>query len=224
MIRTIVFLLLALACKAPQPAVPTETRAALRVPAPVMSAHGADWLERPEREAEERPQVVIDAMQLREGDVVAEIGAGTGYFARRIARVVGPTGIVYANDIQPEMLELLRTYAAREQLTNITPILGTEVDPKLPANSLDWILLVDVYHEFQKPQPMLARMRDALKPGGRVMLVEYRADGTTARHIKPEHRMTKEQVLKEWIPAGYRLESISEALPSQRMFVFTRTR
>jgi ubiquinone/menaquinone biosynthesis C-methylase UbiE len=145
-----------------------------------MSSHGADWLERPEREAEERPQLVLDAMQLREGDVVAEIGAGTGYFARRIARAVGPRGIVYANDIQPEMLDLMRTYAAREQLTNIRPVLGTETDPKLPANTLDWILLADVYHEFQQPRPMLARMREALKPTGRVMLVEYRGDGTTA--------------------------------------------
>ena len=222
-IPALLLLILALACKAPHAPAPAETPAPQqRVPAPVMSAHGADWLERPAREREERPQLVLDAMQLREGDAVAEIGAGTGYFARRIARAVGPRGVVYANDIQSEMLDLMRTYAAREKLTNIRPILGTEADPKLPANTLDWILLVDVYHEFQQPQPMLARMREALKPTGRVMLVEYRGDGTTARHIRPEHRMTKEQVLQEWTPAGYRLESISEALPSQRMFIFSR--
>lgn len=219
-------LLAAFACKVPQtpPAATSTQQTSARVPAPVMSSHGADWLERPEREIEERPDLVLQAMQLREGDVVAEIGAGSAYFSRRVARAVGPRGVVYANDIQPEMIELIRTYAAREKLTNITPILGGETDPKLPANSLDWILLVDVYHEFQQPQPMLARMREALKPSGRVMLVEYRGDGTTAQHIRPEHRMTKEQVLKEWLPAGYRLVSVSEVLPSQRMFVFAKTR
>lgn len=214
--------LLALACNGPQPLPRTDAAAPARVPAPVMSAHGADWLERPEREREERPDLVLEAMQLRDGDVVAEIGAGSGYFARRVARAVGPRGIVYANDIQPEMLDLVRTYAAREGLTNIRPILGTETDPKLPPGSVDWILLVDVYHEFQQPRPMLARIREALKPDGRVMLVEYRGEGTTARHIRPEHRMTRDQVLNEWLPAGFRLESVSEALPSQRMFVFSK--
>jgi predicted methyltransferase len=214
-------LLFALACKAPQPAIKSDAPAPARTPAPVMSAHGADWLERPEREVEERPDLVLAAMQLREGDVVAEIGAGSGYFARRIARVVGPNGIVYANDIQPEMIELIRSYAAREGLTNVRPILGGEIDPKLPPKSVDWILLVDVYHEFQKPQPMLARMREALKPDGRVMLVEYRGEGDSAKHIRDEHRMTKEQVLREWIPAGYKLESISEVLPSQRMYIWS---
>lgn len=219
--RIVFVLLFALACKAPQPAIKSDAPAPARVPAPVMSAHGADWLERPEREVEERPDLVLAAMQLREGDVVAEIGAGSGYFARRIARVVGPQGIVYANDIQPEMIDLIRSYSAREGLTNVRPILGGEIDPKLPAKSIDWILLVDVYHEFQKPQPMLARMREALNPDGRVMLVEYRGDGDSAKHIREEHRMTKEQVLREWIPAGYKLESISEVLPSQRMYIFS---
>lgn len=233
----LLLLLLAIACKAAQSGDPVDSRTldrtasqaapaapiSNRVPAPVMSSHGADWLERPEREIEERPDLVLEAMQLREGDVVAEIGAGSGYFSRRVARAVGPRGVVYANDIQPEMIDLIRTYAARENLTNIKPILGGEIDPKLPANSVDWILLVDVYHEFQQPQPMLARMREALNPNGRVMLVEYRADGTTAQHIRPEHRMTREQVLQEWLPAGYRLESVSEALPSQRMFIFSKS-
>ena len=224
-IVALLLLLVAAACKVPQQVSPApRSEGAARVPAPVMSSHGADWLERPEREIEERPDLVLAAMQLREGDVVAEIGAGSGYFARRMARAVGATGVVYANDIQPEMIELIRANAAREQLTNIRTVLGGEVDPKLPPNSLDWILLVDVYHEFQQPQPMLARMREALEPNGRVMLVEYRGDSDTAQHIRPEHRMTKEQVLKEWLPAGYKLDSVSEVLPSQRMFVFSKTR
>ena len=193
-----------------------------RTPAPVMSAHGADWLERPEREREEKPQLVIEAMHLKRGDVVGEVGAGSGYMARRAAKAVGPKGVVYANDIQPEFMEMLRSSARRERLTNIVPILGTETDPMLPKGALDWILLVDVYHEFQQPAPMLARMREALKPTGRIMLVEYRLDGDTALHIRPEHRMTKEQVLREWEPAGYKLEQIVETLPSQRMFIFSK--
>jgi len=212
-----------LACHDAAPVVSRVSQAPARVPAPVMSAHGADWLERAEREAEEQPQLVIDAMKLRPGDVVAEVGAGSGYMTRRLARAVAPTGVVYANDIQSEMLDRLRENAARERITGIVPILGSEEDPKLPKGALDWILLVDVYHEFQQPAPMLARMRESLKAKGKIALVEYRAEGDSADHIRAEHRMSREQVLGEWLPAGYRLESIVESLPSQRLFIFSKT-
>lgn len=187
-----------------------------------MSSHGADWLDRPSREAEEQPEKVIDAMKLGPDSKVAEIGTGTGYFARRIARRLGPEGKIYANDIQPEMLDFLRERASAEGVSNIVTVLGEENDPLLPDGTLDWILLVDVYHEFQNPQPMLAAMHRDLAPTGRVALVEYRLDGKTASHIREEHRMSVAQVLKEWEPAGFELVERLEFLPSQHLFIFQK--
>jgi ubiquinone/menaquinone biosynthesis C-methylase UbiE len=191
-----------------------------RQPAQVFGHEHAEWLEREGREESERPDEVIAAMHLKDGDVVAEIGCGTGFFSRRLARAVGPQGKVYAEDIQPEMLSLLQEYAARDGDANIATVLGTATDPNLPKRQMDWILLVDVYHEFQEPKPMLARMREALKPDGRIALVEYRAEDHTADHISTLHRMSVEQVLKEWTPAGFELVQRIETLPTQHLLVF----
>lgn len=210
MLRCLGLLLAALSCQDAAVAPP-------RTPAGVVSPSSVDWLERASRETEERPEIVIAAMKLRNGDVVADIGAGSGFYTRRLARAVAPRGRVYANDIQSEMLDALRRNADRDGLTNIIPTLGTETDPKLPANTFDWVLLVDVYHEFQQPRPMLEAIRASLKPGGRVALVEYRE---TTTHIRAEHRMSKEQVLAEWLPAGFRLERIVEAMPMHRLYIF----
>jgi SAM-dependent methyltransferase len=209
-------LLLAAACAvaAPPP----------RRPANIMSFERADWLERPGREAEDRPELVLQAMRLAPGQVVAEVGCGSGFFARRLARAVAPGGRVYAEDIQPEMLDLLRERAAKEGIGNIVPVLGTDVDPRLPRGELDWILLVDVYHEFQQPRPMLARLRESLAKGGRVALVEYRLEGETARHVRVPHRMSVAQVLAEWQPAGFELVERLETLPSQHLFIFRARR
>ncbi|HSB60811.1 MAG TPA: methyltransferase domain-containing protein, partial [Vicinamibacteria bacterium] len=193
-----------------------------RRPAPVMSHQGADWLERPGRDQEQRPEEVIRTMGLRDGDVVADVGCGTGYFARRMARAVAPSGRVYAVDVQPEMLDRMRGLLERDGITNVVPVLGAADDPRLPPAGLDWVLLVDVYHELQAPKPMLARIRDSLKPGGRVALVEYRLEGESAAHIRPEHRMSPDQVLAEWEPAGFRLAARHEFLPTQHFFVFER--
>jgi ubiquinone/menaquinone biosynthesis C-methylase UbiE len=214
--------LLGIACGSPLPAGEevAPAVAAKRKPAKVMPHTGAAWLEREGRDHEEKPEVVLAAMDLRKGMTVAEIGTGTGYFARRLARAVGPSGKVYAVDIQPEMLEILREKAGEEGIGNIVPVLGTETDPKLPAGTIDRILLVDVYHEFQKPEPMLAALRASLAPGGTVTLVEYRAEGHTASHIKADHRMSVDQVLAEWQPAGFRLLDRIETLPSQHLFLF----
>lgn len=192
-----------------------------RTPANVISPASTDWLERSTREDEERPEIVLATMKLRNGDVVADVGAGSGFYSRRLARAVAPQGVVYANDIQPEMLEALSANAAKEKITNIVPILGTETDPKLPKAKFDWVLLVDVYHEFQQPKPMLAAIRASLKPGGRVALVEYRE---TTTQISPAHRMSKKQVLAEWAPAGFRLEKIVETMPMQRLYIFSARR
>ncbi len=192
-----------------------------RTPADVFGHEHWQWLEREGREQAERPDVTIRAMNLKNGDVVAEIGAGTGFYARRLARAVGPSGKVWANDIQPGMLEKMKELAAAGKITNIVPVLGTETDPNLPAGQMDWILLVDVYHEFQKPEEMLAKIRRALKPNGRVALVEYRQEGDTASHISAAHRMSVEQVLAEWQPAGFTLIETLETLPSQHLFLFS---
>ena len=187
-----------------------------------MSYRGADWLERENRDKEQRPEYVLDKMGLRDGQMVVDLGCGTGYFARRMAKRVAPSGKVYAVDIQPEMLELLKGYAEEEGLKNIIPVLGEDNDPRLPAGKVDWILLADVYHELQKPKEMLARMRQALAPEGRVALIEYRLEGESARHIRLEHRMSVEQVLAEWKPAGFRLDEMDEALPTQHFFIFKK--
>jgi ubiquinone/menaquinone biosynthesis C-methylase UbiE len=218
----LVGLLLGWAC-APSPAARPQggNEPPPRKPAKVMSAEGggAEWLEREGRAELEKPEVTIAAMNLHDGDVVADIGAGTGFYSRRLARAVAPSGKVYANDIQPEMLEKLKELAAKEEIPNIVTVLGTETDLELPAKTFDWVLLVDVYHEFQQPEVMLAKIREALKPDGRVALVEYRLEGSTASHIPLEHRMSVEQVTAEWTAAGFVLERTIEDLPTQHLFI-----
>src|SRR5438477_2754515 len=142
----------------------------------VMGMSGADWLVRPEREAEEQPEKALDALNLKPGMVVADIGAGVGYMSLRMARRVGPAGKVYANDLQPPMLDLLRQNAAKAGIGNIVTVVGDVADPKLPANTMDLVLLVDVYHEFSQPQQMLRKIRETLKADGRLVLLEYRAE------------------------------------------------
>jgi ubiquinone/menaquinone biosynthesis C-methylase UbiE len=215
-------LVLGLAC-APSPAAkPRETP---RKPAQMLSwKGGAEWLERQGRAEKEKPEVVIRAMNLHDGDMVADVGAGTGFYSRRMARAVAPTGKVYANDIQPEMLDRLKDLAAREGITNIVTVLGTETDLELPARTFDWILLVDVYHELQQPRVILEKIREALEPNGRVALVEYRLEGDTAGDIPVPHRMSVDQVTKEWTAAGFTLERIDEGLPSQHLFLFAARR
>lgn len=215
---------LLLVCFLPRPAHAEDapTTESGRKPAPIMSFHGADWLERPEREEEERPAEVIAAMGLKAGDVIADIGCGTGYFSRRFAKTVGETGKVYGVEIQPEFIEMLKENCAKENIANVVPTLGTEKDPLLPPGSCDWIFMSDVYHEFQYPKEMLAAFKTALKPDGRILLLEYRLLGDTARHIKEDHRMSVKQVLAEWQPAGYELIDLLDFLPSQHLFVWHR--
>jgi len=151
---------------------------------------------------------------------VLDLGCGTGWFARRLARAIAPSGRVYAIDIQPEMLELMKEYLAKEQVTNVVPVLGATDDPKVPPGTLDWVLMVDVYHELQEPKAMLARIREGLKPRGKVALIEYRAEGDSAAHIRREHRMSVDQILEEWIPAGFRMTARYEDLPTQHFLIF----
>src|SRR5271169_4296994 len=190
--------------------------------APVMGTAGADWLVRPEREAEEAPDAALDAIGISRGATVADVGAGAGYFTWRLAERVGPTGKVYANDIQPEMLDLLRKNITARHLTNVETVLGTEDDPKLPAGQMDLILLVDVYHEFSQPQKMLRKMRESLKPDGRLVLLEYRKEDPNVP-IRPEHKMSVEEVRAEVQPEGFRFEKNLGTLPRQHILIFRKS-
>lgn len=189
--------------------------------AQVMGAGGADWLVRPEREAEEHPDQALDALRIPSGAAVADVGAGVGYFTWRLAERVGPSGIVYGEDIQQAMLDRLVRNMADHKLTNVRPVLGAIDDPKLPRDSLDLVLLVDVYHEFSEPEKMLDRIRESLRPGGRLVLLEYRAEDPKVP-IRPEHKMTVAQVRAEVQPEGYRFERSIEVLPEQHIIVFRR--
>lgn len=192
-----------------------------RVIAPVMGVGGAGWLERPEREAEEAPTIAIKALQLQPGQVVADIGAGSGYYTVRMAAAVGPTGKVYATDIQPGMLDILRRRVARQGLTNVETVLGDPDDPKLPAGALDLAIMVDVYHELAAPQTFVRRLRAALKPGGRLVLLEFRKEDP-AIPIRPEHKMSIAEVKAELEPEGFVLSRVLNDLPWQHILVLTR--
>ena len=187
-----------------------------------MSHQGAPWLEREERETEEAPNRLVSALSLKPGYQVGDVGAGSGYLTWRMARVVGPTGKVYANDIQPEMIAFLRTNLLVRGITNVIPVLGTTTDPRLPENTLDLILLVDVYHECDHPWEMTRRMTDALKPGGRLVFVEYRGEERWIP-IKPLHKMTATQVRKEMAlhPRLAFVENLTN-LPRQHILIFQK--
>jgi ubiquinone/menaquinone biosynthesis C-methylase UbiE len=186
-----------------------------------MGVQGAPWLERRERDVEEEPDLAIRLMRIQRGSTVADIGAGSGYFTLRLARAVGAAGKVYANDIQPGMLTLLEKNVARARAANVIPVLGTVDDPKLPADSIDLALMVDVYHEFSQPQAMLQRLRAALRPGGRLVLLEYRAEDPDVP-ILPDHKMTKAQVKLEVEHEGFRQSRVYDDLPRQHLIIFTK--
>jgi ubiquinone/menaquinone biosynthesis C-methylase UbiE len=193
-----------------------------RMIAPVMSASGADWLTREDREKYEQPDKVLDALNISEGMTVADVGAGVGYFSLRLATRVASSGRVLAVDVQPEMLGLLKKNADREKLLNIDLILGTSTDPHLPENSVDLALLVDVYHEFEHPEEMIRGIRNSLKGSGRLVLVEYRGEDPQVP-IKPEHKMTVKQVLSEIEPMGFQLKEKLDFLPWQHILIFIKS-
>ena len=187
--------------------------------AAVMGMGGADWLVRPEREQEEAPDAALDAIGIARGSTIADVGAGAGYFTWRLAARVGPAGKVFATDIQPQMLDLLRRNAASRGLHNVEAVLSTVDDPHLPRAALDLVLLVDVYHEFSEPQKMLRGIRAALRPGGRLVLLEYRKEDP-AIPIRREHKMAVAEVRAEVEPEGFRLDKVLETLPRQHILIF----
>ena len=185
-----------------------------------MSADGADWLTRPERLDEEQPDKMLAALEIKPGSVVADVGAGIGYHAWRMSRIVGPTGRVIAEDIQPEMLRMLNANIKAQKLTNVQAILGTEKDPKLPAGQIDLVLMVDVYHEFSDPVIMMQAIKKSLKPDGRVVLVEFRKEDDSVP-IRPEHKMSTQQVRAELEPLGFKFDKVLEFLPWQHILFFS---
>ena len=187
----------------------------------VMGWQAADWLERDERETEERTDLLVSELHLVPGMRVADVGAGTGYLARRIAHVVGPQGRVEAIDVQPQMVEKLAERARRENLAQVHPVLGTEDDVGLAPESVDMAILVDVYHELAHPYEMLSSITRALRPGGRVVFVEYRAEDPQVP-IKPLHKMSIEQVKREAQVLPLHFERVSEPLPWQHIIVFRK--
>jgi SAM-dependent methyltransferase len=189
--------------------------------AQTMSVAGAAWLERPERVEEENPDLAMRLMDVQPGAQVADIGAGSGYYTVRLGRAVGPSGRVYAVDIQVGMLNRVQSNASRAGLNNVVPLLGAVDDPKLEPDTLDLVLMVDVYHEFSEPQQMLQRVREALKADGRLVLLEYRTEDPDVP-ILLDHKMTKAQIELEVEHEGFALDRIYDDLPWQHLAIFTK--
>ena len=189
--------------------------------APTMHYLGAEWLMRETRESEEAASALIDALQLSPGDVACDVGAGSGYHTLRMAPLVGENGQVYAVDIQPEMLDMLQQNARAESLDNVLAVQNTQIDTGLDPSTCDVILLVDVYHEFSHPVEMLQSMRTALKPDGVIALVEFRAEDPQVP-IKPLHKMSKAQIMRELPANGLKLVREVNSLPWQHVMFFQR--
>jgi SAM-dependent methyltransferase len=187
----------------------------------VMGHEGADWLERPEREEEEKPSLLMESLKLRPGGTAADIGAGTGYLSWRLARAVGEKGKVFAVDIQKEMLDLLVRKMADRKITNVEPVLGSITDSRLPPDVVDLVLMVDVYHEFSHPYEMMRSICKALKPGGRVVFVEYRLEDPSVP-IKRLHKMSEAQVRKEAELHSLEWVETLKVLPRQHIIVFRK--
>ncbi len=189
--------------------------------ATTMHYTGAPWLVRESRQREEDCKRLLAALKVKPGETVCDLGCGNGFYTLSLARLVGPKGKVYAVDIQPEMLEMLKQRTKKERVGNVAPILGSLADPRLPEGQIDLVLLVDVYHEFSYPEQMLAAIRKGLKPQGRIALVEFRAEDPNVP-ILPLHKMSKQQILKEFPANGLALASQFDGLPWQHLMFFRR--
>ena len=188
--------------------------------AQVMSHYGIDWLERDEREMEENTSLLLKNLAVKPGMVIADIGAGSGYHSALLSKMVG-TGKVLAVDVEPEMIAYLNERIKQEKLSHIVPVLSAEQELSLPVNSVDMMLLVDVYHEFSYPYEMAISMRTALKPGGKLVLVEFRSEDP-AVPIKTIHKMSKAQAIKEFKAAGFTFDKNIDNLPWQHCMIFTK--
>jgi ubiquinone/menaquinone biosynthesis C-methylase UbiE len=189
--------------------------------AEVMTYQAADWLVRPEREQEEEPEKMLDSLKIAEGATVADVGAGVGYTSLRLAQRVGPTGTVLATDLQPQMLRMLSENLKNTRIKNVKPIRATQTETGLPDGKIDLVLMVDVYHECTDPETILQGLHKALKPRGRLVLVEFRGEDPNVP-IKPEHKMTVAQVRRELEPQGFTFKESLEFLPWQHIIIFEK--
>lgn len=207
---------------AAEPAPPALTEYKGRTIAQTMHWTGADWLMRATREQEENSALMLRELKIQPGWTICDLGCGNGYHVLAMSPMTGPAGEILAVDIQPQMLDMLKDRAAGRGLKNVRTILGEYHDPKLPPASCDLILLVDVYHEFSHPEHQLKAIHAALKPHGKVALVEYRAEDPEVP-IKPEHKMSKEQIRREWLPMGFAVEREFDGLPWQHLMIFRKS-
>lgn len=189
--------------------------------ATTMHYAGAPWLVRESRQREEDCRRLLRELRVQPGQVVCDLGCGNGFYTLRLARLTGSRGKVYAVDIQREMLDMLEERAGEADLENVIPVLGSETDPRLPANAVDLVLMVDVYHEFSHPQEMLSAIRKSLKPGGRIAVAEFRGEDPEVP-IKPLHKMSKQQILKEFRANGLQMVGQFDGLPWQHLMFFSR--
>jgi ubiquinone/menaquinone biosynthesis C-methylase UbiE len=203
------------------PAPPRDGTYQGRLIAQVMSYLGASWLLRDSRVDEEQPDRMLAALEIQPGMVVADVGAGVGYHSLKLSRLVGPNGTVYATDVQPQMIQMLKRRVNAARVRNVRPVLCTQDNPGLPESAIDLILMVDVYHEMANPGASVQALRRALKPGGRLVLVEFRGEDPTVP-IKPEHKMTVAQVRKEIEPLGFTFQTLHDFLPWQHILVFEK--
>ena len=189
--------------------------------AQVMGYQGAGWLERPEREKEERVSKLMPALEIKEGQVVVDLGAGSGFHTMKLSKLVGPEGKVYAVDIQPEMLDIIGKRVRKDNIKNVILVHNTEKDPKLPESKIDMILMVDVYHELSYPYEVTTELVKALKPGGRLVFVEFRLEDKKVP-ILDVHRMSIRQVMKEMEPHALKHSKTLDHLPWQHVIIFEK--
>jgi ubiquinone/menaquinone biosynthesis C-methylase UbiE len=187
----------------------------------VMGHQGARWLDRPERTAEERTDLLLENLPISPGDKVADIGAGTGFFSLKMARLVGTEGVVYAVDIQPEMLDIVKDRSEEQKLKNVRRVLATADNPRLPENELSMALFVDAYHEFEWPREVMSRLYTSLKPGGKIVLIEYRAEDPSVPILRL-HKMTEMQARLEMEAVGFAFVENREILPQQHFLLFEK--
>jgi ubiquinone/menaquinone biosynthesis C-methylase UbiE len=209
-------LVLAVALASAQARHPVSGRAI----AGVMGHEGASWLDRPEREAEEAPSRAVRALQIKPGQVIADIGAGSGYYSVLLSKAVGAEGRVYATDIQPEMLAILKRKLEAQSIRNVELVFGAEAETKLPDASVDLALMVDVYHELAQPQAFLQSIKRALRPGGRLVLIEFRKEDPNVP-IREEHKMSVREARQELEAEGYRFDRVLNDLPWQHILIFS---
>jgi len=220
--RTNGLLLLPLLFLLPAVSVAQTSRPGIERQTELVDPRDAAWFYRPERVESEKPEELLDLLGIEEGDVVADIGAGGGFFSLLAAERVGPTGKVLAVDVQPEMIAGLKMMIERFGHENIVPILGNVDDPKLPANSVDHVLIIISYHEFSHPVEMMRHIRNAMKRDGQMLIVEYKAETLDSR-VQPLHKMSEVEIMEEIPALGFRLDRVIDIVPSQHIFVFKKT-